>query len=107
MKSLISVVLLFVGLLFGPLAQAQSCGSGGGATVCLTATGNASNIALSWTVSGAAISSVQVYRDTDSNPTVRNRLATVSSSTTSYTDSTAAADSASISWRMRPKLCFG
>jgi endoglucanase len=73
-------------MLFGPLAQAQSCGSGGGATVCLTATGSNNNVSLSWTVTGT-ISNVQVYRDTDSDPAGRSRIATVSSSTTSYTDS--------------------
>jgi endoglucanase len=91
MKSLRLVVLFLLGLCTGILAQAQSCGSGGGATVCLTATGSASNIQLSWTVSGSSISNVQVYRDTDSNPAGRSRIATVSSSTRSYTDSTATA----------------
>jgi len=89
MKSLISLVLSLLALCAGQAAQAQSCGSGGGATVCLTATGTPDNIQLSWTVSGT-IGNVQVYRDTDSNPTGRNRIATVSNSSTSYTDSTAA-----------------
>jgi len=89
MKSFISLVLSLLALCAGQAAQAQSCGSGGGATVCLTATGTSDNIQLSWTVSGT-ISNVQVYRDTDSNPTGRNRIATVGNSTRSYTDSTAA-----------------
>jgi len=90
MKSLISALLFLLTLCVGPLAQAQSCGSGGGATVCLTATGSADNVTLTWTVSGT-ISSVQVYRDTDSNPSGRTRLAAVGSTTTRYVDSTAAA----------------
>jgi len=90
MKSLMSMLLFLLALCVGPLAQAQSCGSGGGATVCLTATGSADNVTLTWTVSGT-ISSVQVYRDTDSNPSGRTRLAAVGSTTTTYADSTATA----------------
>jgi endoglucanase len=89
MRLLLSTLLLALGASAGSAAQAQNCGSGGGATVCLTATGNADNITLNWTVSGT-ITNVQVYRDTDSNPNGRNRLASVSSSTTSYVDSSAA-----------------
>ncbi|MEO5932150.1 MAG: hypothetical protein ABIQ08_01165, partial [Duganella sp.] len=87
MKSFLSIVLFFLALGAGPLAQAQSCGSGGGATVCLTATGSSDNIKLTWTVSGA-VTGVQVYRDTDSNTYGRSRLAILSASTTTYTDST-------------------
>lgn len=83
------ICLLLVTLCLSSFSQAQSCGSGGGATVCLSATGTSSNIGLSWTVSGT-ISNVQVYRDTDSNPNGRSRLASVNNSTTSYTDSSAA-----------------
>lgn len=88
MKSLYSAVFLLFAMFTSALSFAQSCGSGGSATVCLSATGSTNNIALTWTVSGS-IASVQVYRDTDSNPSGRTRLATVSSSTTSYTDSSA------------------
>ena len=72
------------------VSQAQSCGSGGGATVCLTATGTSSNIGLTWTVSGT-ITAIEVYRDTDSNPTGRVRLASLAASARNYTDSTAVA----------------
>jgi endoglucanase len=90
MKSLRAVVLLLFSLCVGLPAHAQSCGSGGGATVCLTATGSNNNVTLSWTVSGS-ISKVQVYRDTDSNPSGRSRIAQLSSSnTTRYVDSSAA-----------------
>lgn len=88
MKRVLSALCLLVTLCLASFSHAQSCGSGGGATVCLSATGTANNIALSWTVSGS-ISNVQVYRDTDSNPSGRTRLATVSSSTRNYTDSSA------------------
>jgi len=89
MKNVLSVILSLLALCAAPLAQAQSCGSGGGATVCLTATGSNNNVTLSWTVTGA-ISNVTVYRDTDSNPSGRSRLAAVNSNTTSYVDSGAA-----------------
>ncbi len=90
MKSFFSSILVLLAFCISPFSSAQSCGSGGGATVCLTATGSTSNIGLSWTVSGS-ISSVQIYRDTDSNPSGRSRIATVNASTRSYTDSTAVA----------------
>jgi endoglucanase len=89
-KSLSSLVLFVLALCAGPLAQAQGCASGGGATVCLTATGNSSNVQLSWTVSGS-ISNVQVYRDVNSDPNGRARLAVLNSSARSYTDTSAVA----------------
>ena len=90
MKSWYSTTLLLFALGTAPLAQAQSCGSGGGATVCLSAAGTASAVQLNWTVSGSA-TGLQVYRDTDSDPAGRSRIATVSNSTRAYTDSSAAA----------------
>lgn len=72
-----------------PFAHAQNCGSGGGATVCLSASGTGSDVRLSWTVSGA-VDGLQVYRDTDSDPNGRSRIATLGKSATSYTDSSAA-----------------
>ncbi|MDO8345576.1 MAG: glycoside hydrolase family 5 protein [Cellvibrio sp.] len=90
MKSFFSSILVLLTFCMSPFSNAQSCGSGGGATVCLVATGTSSNIGLSWTVSGT-ISNVQIYRDTDSNPNGRSRIATVSASTRSYTDAAAVA----------------
>ena len=88
MKSWLSLVLFLLALCAGSPAQAQSCGSGGGATVCLTATGTTDNVQLSWTVSGS-ITGVQVYRDTDSDPNGRSRLAVLNKTATSYTDGSA------------------
>jgi endoglucanase len=85
MKSLVSMVLFVLALCAGPAAQAQGCGSGGGVTVCLTATGGSSNVQLSWTASGS-ITSVQVYRDTNSDPNGRSRLAVLANNARSYTD---------------------
>jgi endoglucanase len=90
MKSLFSACILVFTMVIAAFAQAQTCASGGGATVCLTATGTSSNVGLTWTVSGT-ISSVQVYRDTDSNPSGRAKLANVTATTKTYTDSTAVA----------------
>jgi pectate lyase len=70
------------------VANAQTCGSGGGATVCLTATGSSSNIQLNWTVSGT-ITAIEVYRDINSDPSGRTRLTSLAATARSYTDSTA------------------
>jgi endoglucanase len=83
------VFVFLLALCAGTLAQAQSCASGGGATVCLTATGTADNIQLTWTVSGN-VTGLQVYRDTDADAKGRGRLAMLAASARSYTDSTAA-----------------
>jgi endoglucanase len=80
-----------------PFAQAQSCGSGGGATVCLSATGNGNGVQLNWTVSGA-VSGIQVYRDTDPDPSGRTRIAQLGNSATSYTDTKAAPGEAYWYW---------
>ncbi|WP_457356597.1 cellulase family glycosylhydrolase [Roseateles sp. P5_D6] len=89
MRALLSTLLLALGVSGAPLAQAQSCGSGGGTTVCLTATGTTDNVQLGWTVSGN-VSRLEVYRDTDADPNGRSRIAAPGSSARSYTDSTAA-----------------
>jgi aryl-phospho-beta-D-glucosidase BglC (GH1 family) len=91
MRTLLSATVLGFALGAGPAAQAQGCGSGGGATVCLTASGTPDNIQLHWTTSGA-VTGLQVYRDTDANPNGRSRLATLSASTTTYTDGGAASN---------------
>ena len=68
-------------------------GTGGGgtstaATVNLTANGTFDNVQLQWTASGS-ISAVHVYRDTDSDPSGRTAIATLTDTDTTYTDSTA------------------
>ncbi|GJI87530.1 glycoside hydrolase family 5 protein [Duganella hordei] len=89
-KMLKPVAFVLLALGAGTAAQAQNCGTGGGATVCLTATGSSDNIKLSWTVSGA-VTGLQVYRDTDSDATGRGRVAILAASATTYTDTTPAA----------------
>lgn len=55
--------------------------------VLSSSAGNA-QVALSWTVSNITLTAQEVYRDTDSDPAGRTRIATVSTSTRSYTDAT-------------------
>jgi aryl-phospho-beta-D-glucosidase BglC (GH1 family) len=88
MRTWIPALLLAFGASAAPLAQAQSCGSGGGATVCLTASGTANNVQLGWTASGT-IRSLEIYRDTDANPNGRSRIAIVDKAATSYSDASA------------------
>lgn len=88
MRLLLSTLLLALAAGTGTAAQAQNCGSGGGATVCLTANGTANNVQLNWTVSGA-VKSLEVYRDTDSDPNGRSRIAVVDKAATSYGDASA------------------
>ncbi|MGM9489573.1 cellulase family glycosylhydrolase [Ideonella sp. YS5] len=87
MKSLTTTVLCALALGAGANAQAQtSCGTGGGATICLTATGTPDNIQLTWAADGP-VTAVQVYRDTDSDPNGRVRVAQLGGTIRSYTDS--------------------
>ncbi|WP_156391886.1 MULTISPECIES: glycoside hydrolase family 5 protein [unclassified Roseateles] len=88
MRTLIPALLLAFGASAGSLAQAQSCGSGGGATVCLSASGSANDNQLNWTVSGN-VSRLEVYRDTDANPAGRTRIAVPATSARTYADASA------------------
>ena len=90
MKSILTAVFFLVGLCFGQLSYAQDCGSGGGTTVCLGATGAADAVRLGWTINGSA-TGLQVYRNTSSNPSGRTRLAVLDTAARSYTDSSAVA----------------
>ncbi|MEK8033473.1 glycoside hydrolase family 5 protein [Ideonella sp. DXS29W] len=71
-------------------AYAQGCGTGGGVTVCLTATGTASHVELSWTAD-KPITNVQILRDKDSDPDGRKRLAKVGKNVRNYVDEGAVA----------------
>ncbi|WP_225318364.1 dockerin [Cellvibrio sp. KY-YJ-3] len=88
-RSISNLSFLFVFFTSIPVAFAQSnCGTGGGTTVCLSATGSTSSIDLSWTVSGS-VSRIELYRDTDSNPAGRTRIAVPATSARSYSDTAA------------------
>ncbi|MFG6488474.1 dockerin [Roseateles sp. BYS78W] len=84
-----STLLLAMGASVGLSAQAQSCGSGGGTTVCLAAGGVANGVQLNWTASGI-VNGLEIYRNTSADPNGRVRVASVAKSTTSYADATAA-----------------
>lgn len=66
-------------LLIGCASLAQA------ATVNLTAAPAAGAANLTWTVSNGSVNAQEVYRDTDSNPAGRVRVATISASARSYT----------------------
>ena len=55
------------------------------ATVNLSASAGNGSVSLSWSVSNGSINAQEVYRDTDSNPSGRVRIASVSTGTRSYT----------------------
>jgi len=65
-------------------ATASSAAASGDVTLGGSA-GNAS-VALNWTI-GASINALEIYQDTDSNPSGRVRIASLPTSTTSYTAS--------------------
>ncbi|MGQ3052409.1 MAG: dockerin [Roseateles sp.] len=89
MRLLLSTLVLALAASTGAAAQAQACGSGGGSTVCLSAGGSAANVQLSWTASGN-VRAFEIYRDTDSNPVGRTRIATVDKAARSFADTSAA-----------------
>lgn len=66
------------------VASSSSSPAAGGASVNLAATAGNGSVALSWSVSGS-ITALEVYRDTDSNPSGRVRIATLPTSARSYT----------------------
>ena len=56
-----------------------------GTGIALTASAGNAQVSLSWNYSGVTAASQEVYRDIDSNPTGRVRIASVSTSTRSFT----------------------
>lgn len=54
--------------------------------IALTATPGNGQVALNWSYSGVIAATQEIYRDIDSNPSGRVRIASVSSSTRSYTN---------------------
>ncbi|MGV7106113.1 right-handed parallel beta-helix repeat-containing protein [Flavobacterium sp. U410] len=69
----------------GAIEFAGSSG-GGTASVVLTASAGSSLVNLNWTISNLTVTGLEVYRDTDSDPSGRVRIAQVSEATRSYTD---------------------
>ncbi len=56
-------------------------------SISLTASSGNGYVALNWSTSNIDIRNIQIYRDTDSNPSGRTRIGTAGSDDTSYTDS--------------------
>ncbi len=56
-------------------------------SITMTASAGDSYVSLSWSITGIDIRNLQLYRDTDSDPDGRTRIATPDADATSYTDS--------------------
>ncbi|NHN25827.1 T9SS type A sorting domain-containing protein [Flavobacterium jejuense] len=58
----------------------------GNPEIILSATAGNSLVNLNWTINNLTVTGLEVYRDTDSNPSGRVRIAQISTSTRSYVD---------------------
>ncbi len=56
-------------------------------SISLSASAGDSYVTLNWSISNIDIRNIQIYRDTDSDPSGRTRITTLGSDETSYTDS--------------------
>ena len=72
-------------------SSASSSSAAPAGSINLGANNSGSSIVLNWTPVNLTPATQEVYRDTDSNPSGRVRIASVASSVRSYTDNTAAA----------------
>ena len=71
-------------LFFGGLLLASASTAWG--AINLTASAGSGQVSLSWSYSGSTATTQEIYRDLDSNPNGRVRIASVSASTRSYVD---------------------
>src|SRR5687767_12466664 len=69
----------------GGLLLAGATSSAWGA-ITLNASGGNGQVSLNWSYSGSTATTQEIYRDLDSNPNGRVRIASVSASTRSYVD---------------------
>ncbi len=67
------------------------------ASVSLQASGGAASVELSWSVDGT-LRNIQLYRDTDSNPSGRSRIAILGGSARQYTDTSVSSGQAYWYW---------
>lgn len=79
-----------------PAASSSSAAASG--SINLNASGTSSAINLSWSPVNMTLGTQEVYRDTDSNPSGRVRIATLAASARSYTDTTAASGQTYYYW---------
>lgn len=77
---------------------AASSSAAASALIDLTATGSTTGIVLSWSASNLTTATQEVYRDTDSDPSGRIRIATLGAAARSYTDSSALAGTKYYYW---------
>lgn len=71
----------------GAIESGATNGGGGTAEILLSATTTNSVVNLNWSISNLTVTGLEVYRDTDSNPSGRVRIAQVPTTTRNYTDS--------------------
>ena len=71
----------------GAIESGTTNGGGGTAEILLTAAGGNGSINLNWSISNLNVTGLEIYRDTDSNPSGRVRIAQVVTTTRNYTDS--------------------
>lgn len=72
-------------------SAASSSSAAASGSINLSTNVSGTNVNLSWSTSNLSTAAQEVYRDTDSNPSGRVRIATLTSAARSYTDSTASA----------------
>jgi pectate lyase len=72
-------------------SAASSSSAAASGSINLSTSVSGTSVNLSWSTSNLTTASQEVYRDTDSDPAGRVRIATLTSAARSYTDSTASA----------------
>lgn len=70
----------------------------GNPEIILSATAGNSLVNLNWTINNLTVTGLEVYRDTDSNPSGRVRIAQISTSTRSYVDNGATSGTTYYYW---------
>ena len=81
-----------------PSSSSASSSSVASGTIALGATATSNSIVLSWSSNNVTLATQEVYRDTDSDPSGRVRIASLGSSARMYTDSTAASGQTYYYW---------
>lgn len=79
-------------------SSSSSSAASGSISISLSASAGSGGIVLNWSTSNLVTAAQEVYRDTDSDPAGRVRLATVAADARSYTDSSAVAGTTYYYW---------
>ncbi len=80
------------------VSSASSSSAASTGTISLGATATSNSIVLSWTSNNVTLGAQEVYRDTDSEPAGRVRIASLAASARMYTDTTAASGQTYYYW---------